>query len=138
MREDNLKLLDRWLKSMAAADFDAARPLMADDVSLHMTGRSPFSGAYWGKDSAVDVLQEMYDVCGGTDEFLGVVDKMASDEHAFARVRKRMSCDGRTLQYTRDEFYTIRGGKIAEAWLTDDEQYDVDQLLGHAAQLVVP
>lgn len=133
MREENLAFLDSWVNAASRNDYEALRELMADDIELHLGGQNPFSGTYRGKDDVVDVMRRIDAVTGASDRFLGLVDKMASDDHAYVRVRKSIAGGGRTLDYTRNAFYTIEGGMMREVRLIDDEQYEMDALLSEVA-----
>lgn len=137
MREENLRRLDEWLSAMSSSNYYAARPLMAENITLHLTGRNPFSGTYRGKDDVVDALRRIDAVTRGTDEFVEIVDKMASDDHAMVRARKRIKGGGKILEYTRTAFLTIEGGEFKEVWLVDDQQYEMDELLERATALAM-
>lgn len=123
----NVALLRSGYAAFASGDLAILDALFADDVVWHVAGRSPLAGVYKGKEQLFGgFFGALAERSGGT--FTVDVDHIvADDEHAVAVVGHQASHLGRTLA-TRDvDTFTIRDGRIVEAWSTSFDPYESDE-----------
>ena len=112
---------DAWQRGDVTAIFDRYH----DDFVLHYFGRSPLAGEHRGKAVCLDVLAKVQELTNR--KLVEIHDMLASDDHAVILARERFERDGRTLDVNRTFVYHVRDGKLAEAWIYDDDQRAVDE-----------
>jgi ketosteroid isomerase-like protein len=122
----NAALLRKGYAAFGSGDMATVDALFADDVVWHVAGRSPIAGEHKGKEQVFGTFfAALGERSGGT--FTIELDYIVADDaHAVAMVRHSASHGGRTLA-TRDvDVYTIRDGRIVEAWSTGFDPYEND------------
>ena len=101
---------------------------MADDIVVHMPGRSALAGDFKGKDQFVEVFQRFME--RAPEYSFEPHAYLADDEHGVILQRSHYRRGDETLD-TNDTFVAhFRDGKIAEMWLSTDDPYGVDAFLG--------
>jgi len=123
-------LMRRYLTAAKAGDFDTAFGFLADDVVLHVPGRSRFAGELRGREAAVEYVKTARALSHGGEVELELVDMLASDERVALVVRERFSRDDGVVEIRRANVYTVRDDEIVEVWIFEANQYEVDELLG--------
>jgi ketosteroid isomerase-like protein len=117
-------VMRRYREAAARGDFEAAFGMFADDIVFRIPGRSPFAGEHTGREAAmayIDAARALHD--GITVE---VVDALVSEERFCLIVVE----DFGDRQIRRANVYRVRGEQIAEVWIFEGDQYEVDALLG--------
>jgi ketosteroid isomerase-like protein len=122
----------RYSEALTAGQAAAALPYYAEDLVLHIPGRSPHAGTFHGQDAVLAYYTRLYRDTDGQLEVLGVDDHLASDDHAVTLVRWRLTRGGRTIDVQRVALYRIADGRIAEIWVHDWDQYAYDELFADA------
>jgi ketosteroid isomerase-like protein len=124
----NEKLLRAADEAMSRGDIDAFMSAHADDVVIHMPGKSSIAGVYKGKDQFADAFQKFME---RTPEYSSEPHAyLADDEHGVILQRTHYKRGNETLD-TNDTFVChFRDGKIAEIWLATDDPYGTDEFLG--------
>ena len=107
-------------------------PFYADDLVLHIPGRSPHAGTFHGQDAVLAYYTRLFRDTDGRLEPLGVEDILASDTRAASLVRWRVERNGRSMDIDRVVIYRIEDGRIAEIWVRDWDQYAYDELFEDA------
>jgi len=133
MTHPNIDLIRRYSAALTAGKASDALPYYADDLVLHIPGRSPHAGTFRGQDAVLAYYTRMFRDTEGRFEPLGVDDILASDTRAASLVRWRVERDGRSIEVDRVVIYRIEDGKIAEIWVRDWDQYAYDELFADAA-----
>lgn len=109
-------------------DVDGFLSYMADDIVVHMPGKSALAGDYKGKDQFVEVFQHFME--RAPEYSFEPHAYLADDEHGVILQRSHYRRGDETLD-TNDTFVAhFRDGKIAEMWLSTDDPYGVDAFLG--------
>lgn len=109
-------------------DVDGFLSYMADDIVVHMPGKSALAGDYKGKDQFVEVFQRFME--RAPEYSFEPHAYLADDEHGVILQRSHYRRGDETLD-TNDTFVAhFRDGKIAEMWLSTDDPYGVDAFLG--------
>jgi hypothetical protein len=125
-REANEAAIRRYCDAWKAGDLATIVDCYHDDLVLHYFGRSPLAGDHRGKTAALTVLARVQQLANR--QLLEIHDVLASDEHAIILARERFERDGRQVESKRVLVYHVRDGKLAEAWIYDDDQRAVDAL----------
>ncbi|HZC03259.1 MAG TPA: nuclear transport factor 2 family protein [Gammaproteobacteria bacterium] len=85
--EDTLRTI---YDAFAKGDVETVMSLLTDDIEYHITGRSPVSGNYSGKEEVLGFFGKLMQLSGGTFR-LEVEDILANDEHGVALTIKAYS-----------------------------------------------
>jgi ketosteroid isomerase-like protein len=126
MAHPNEDLTRRGFDAFAKGDVDTLRELFDQDAVWHVPGRSQLSGDYRGMDTILGLFAKIAELSGGTFR-IDLHDVVANDEHAVGIDVSRGEREGRTLEDRNVLVSHIRNGKIAEAWLLNDDQYAADE-----------
>jgi uncharacterized protein len=127
-----VELMNRYVTAMRSGDRDTGFGYFAEDIVVHIPGRSRFAGSHRGRDAARRYIESAVAVAheGGVE--LELVDMLVSDERVALIVDERFHRDGGSVQIRRANVYRIRGGEIAEIWIFEADQYVVDALFADA------
>ena len=128
MDHPNLDLMQRYSAALSAGQAADALPFYAEDLVLHIPGRSPHAGTYHGQDAVLAYYTRMFQDTDGQFENLGVEDILVSDTRAASLVHWRVRRGDRTIDIDRVVVYRIQDGRIAEIWVRDWDQYAYDEL----------
>ena len=111
-----------------ANDAEGFMSHFADDVVVHMSGKSSLAGTFRGKAEFADVFQRFTE--RSPDYTFEAHAYFADDEHGVSLQRSHYGRGDRTVD-TNDVFVChFRDGKVTEMWLTTDDPYAVDDFLG--------
>jgi ketosteroid isomerase-like protein len=125
--------LDHMHEYIAAArrgDWETGAAFFADDIRIHIPGRSALAGEHRGRDVARRYIETARALSRGHDVEIEVEDMLASDERVAVLVRERFHTDGEPVDIRRCNVYRWRDGEIAEIWIFEADQYAVDALFG--------
>ncbi len=128
----NIELMRRYSAALQAGQAATALPFYAEDLVVHIPGRSPHAGTFRGQDAVLAYYTRVFRDTDGRLEVLGVDDFLASDDHAATLVRWRLTRGDRSIDVDRVVVYRIVDGKIAELWVRDWDQYAYDDLFADA------
>jgi ketosteroid isomerase-like protein len=133
MTHPNIEFMRRYSETLTAGKAADVLPFFAEDLVLHIPGRSPHAGTFRGQDAVLSYYTRVFRDTAGAFQPLGVDDILASDTHAASLVRWKVERSGRELLIDRVVIYRIENGKIAEIWVRDWDQYAYDDLFADAA-----
>jgi ketosteroid isomerase-like protein len=126
------EVIGEYLAAMERGDREAAVALYADDVVMHVPGRSRFAGARRGRPAVLAYLQAAVELAvGGVDVQLVDVLADGGDRVALLLRERLVGADGE-LVLRRANVYTVRDGRIAEIRIFEHDQYAVDAYLENA------
>ena len=118
-----------YLAAAKRGDWETAFGFFAEDIALHIPGRSAFAGDLQGKNVAVNYIQAIRDhYRDGTIE-LELIDMLVSEDRVALLVREVFHGEGATTQIRRANVYRVDGGEIVEISIFEGDQYLVDELL---------
>jgi hypothetical protein len=123
------ELMSNHLAAAKRGDWDTAFGYFAEDIELHIPGRSAVAGHRRGRPAAVDYIQSVRDHYRDGGIELELIDMLASDERVALIVRERFHGDGPPLEIRRANVYRVRGDEIVEIRIFEADQYVVDELL---------
>ena len=118
-----------YLAAAKRGDWDTAFGFLADDLLIHIPGRSAFAGQRLGKDAAVGYIQNVRSRYPDGGIELEVIDMLCSDERVVLLVRERFHGEGPPVEIRRANVYRVKGGKVVEVSIFEADQYAVDELL---------
>ena len=122
-----LDVLRRYLALAQAGDWEAAFGLYADDIEMHVPGRSKWAGTLRGVAAARAYIDEARSRAGAVE--IDLVDMLAGSERVAVILRERFVRDGDTVDIRRVNVYTVRGGRITEIWIYDHDGEAIDALM---------
>lgn len=126
MANRNVEIIRRAYEAFDRADLETIQQTFADDVVLHVGGRSPISGQYKGRDDVLGFLGQVVSLSNGTFK-VAPHDILGSDDHVVALSRATGQREGKTLDVANVEVYHLAGGKISEAWFMSADDYAEDE-----------
>ena len=118
--EDTLRTV---YNAFAKGDVATVMGLLTDDVKYHISGRSPVSGDYSGKDEVLGFFGKLMQLSGGTFE-LKVLDILANDEHGVTLTMERGQREGKTLENRAVHVWDMQDGKCAQFRGYNEEPWD--------------
>jgi ketosteroid isomerase-like protein len=124
----NEKLLRDADEAQLAGDVDTFVGFHAEDVIVHIPGKSSFAGVYKGRDQFLELFGRFLE---RTPEYTFEPHAyFADDEHGVILQRSHYKRGDQTLD-SNDVFVChFRDGKISEFWLTSENSDEVDAFLG--------
>jgi len=123
-----LDVMRRYLEAVQRGDWETGFGFFADDVVLHVPGRSSLAGEHRGRAAAEGYLQAALARSHGAQVEVELVDMLASKERVALIVRETFSRPGTAVEIRRANVYRLRGEQIAEVWIFEANQYEVDEL----------
>lgn len=123
------EVIERYLAAMEHGDREAALALYADDVVMHVPGRSAFAGERRGREAVLAYLRAAMELAVGSIE-RELIDVLAGEGDRVALLlRERLRGARGELVMRRANVYTVRDGRIAEIRIYEHDQYAVDAYL---------
>jgi uncharacterized protein len=123
------EVIGEYLAAMERGDREAAVALYADDVVMHVPGRSPFAGERRGREAVLAYLRAAVERAVGGIE-VELVDLLAGGGDRVALLlRERLRGARGELILRRANVYTVRDGRISEIRIFEHDQYAVDAYL---------
>ena len=132
MVHPNIEFMRRYAAALQAGQAAEALPFYAEDLVLHIPGKSAHAGTFHGQDAVLAYYTRVFRDTDGAFEPLGVDDILASDTHAATLVRWRVRRGDRTLDIDRVVIYRIENERIAEIWVRDWDQAAYDEMFADA------
>ena len=123
------ELMTDYLAAAKRGDWDTAFGFLADDLLIHIPGRSAFAGQRFGKAAAVDYIQSIRERYRGGAIELELIDMLCSEERVVLLVRERFHGDGEPIEIRRANVYRVEDDKVVEVSIFEADQYVVDELL---------
>jgi ketosteroid isomerase-like protein len=123
------ELMTDYLAAAKRGDWETAFGFLADDLLIHIPGRSAFAGQRFGKAAAVDYIQSVRGRYRDGAIELELIDMLCSDERVMLLVRERFHGDGAPIEIRRANVYRVEDEKVVEVSIFEADQYVVDELL---------
>jgi ketosteroid isomerase-like protein len=118
----------RYLDAARRGDWQTASGFFAEDIVLHIPGRSSFAGDHRGRDVAVAYIEDARARSRDAEVELELIDMLAGEERVALIVRETFRLDGRVVEIRRANVYRVRGEQIVEISIFEADQYAVDEL----------
>lgn len=123
------ELMTEYLGAAKRGDWDTAFGYFAEDIAIHIPGRSAFAGDPRGRDAAVGYIQAIRDHYRDGKIELELIDMLVSDERVALLVREMFHGEGPPVEIRRANVYRVQGDEIVEISIFEADQYAVDELL---------
>lgn len=124
----NEKVLREADEAMLRGDNEAFIGFYTDDVVVHVPGHSQLAGVYKGKDQFVELFGKFME--RSPEYSFDSHAYFADDEHGVILQRSHYRRGGESLDSNDTFVCHMRDGKIAEFWLSSEDQDAVDAFLG--------
>jgi uncharacterized protein len=129
------EVITDYLAAVQRGDWETAFAYFAEDIAMHIPGRSSLAGDLRGKDEAVRYIQAMRDQYRDGRIEVELVDMLTSDERVALLVRERFHGEGPPVEIRRANVYRVRGDAIVEISIFEADQYAVDEHLHNPMRL---
>ena len=123
-----LDVMRRYLEAVQRGDWETGLAFFADDIVLHVPGRLSLAGEHRGREAAEGYLQAALARAHRDRVEVELVDMLASEERVALIVRESFNRPGADVEIRRANVYRLRGDRIAEVWIFEANQYEVDEL----------
>jgi uncharacterized protein len=124
----NEQLLRDADEAQTRGDVEAFASFYADDVVVHIPGKSSLAGDYKGKDQFMELFERFME---RTPQYsFESHDYLANDEHGIILQRSHYRRGDETLDANDIFVCHFRDGKISEFWFSSDDPYGTDAFLG--------
>jgi ketosteroid isomerase-like protein len=124
------EVMQRYAAAWARGDPEAAFAFYADDVVMHLPGRSAVAGDHHGKSAVVDAIRALLERTDGLPVTVEVLDRLVS-ANAVALVLREVATRGdETLDLRRVNVYRVHDGLITDIAIFEADQYEVDAFFG--------
>ena len=127
-----LDLMQRYLAAARRGDWSTAFSFFAEDIVIHIPGRFRFAGTHRGRDAAKRYIESALAVAHEGRVEVELVDMLASRDRVALIVDERFHRNEGIVEIRRANVYRIRGEEIAEIWIFEANQYEVDALFAGA------
>ena len=123
------ELMTDYLAAAKRGDWETAFGFLADDLLIHIPGRSAFAGQRFGKAAAVDYIQSIRERYRDGAIELELIDMLCSEERVVLLMRERFHVAGEPIEIRRANVYRVEDDKVVEVSIFEADQYVVDELL---------
>jgi ketosteroid isomerase-like protein len=123
------ELMTDYLAAAKRGDWDTAFGFLADDLLIHIPGRSAFAGQRFGKEAVVDYITSIRERYRDGAIELELIDMLCSDERVVLLLRERFHGEGEPIEIRRANVYRVEDEKVVEVSIFEADQYVVDELL---------
>jgi ketosteroid isomerase-like protein len=123
------EVMTDYLAAAKCGDWQTAFGFFAEDIVLHVPGRSALAGDLYGKAAAVNYIQAIRDHYRDGAIELELIDMLVSDDRVALLVREAFHGDGPPTEIRRANVYRIQGDEIVDISIFEHDQYLVDALL---------
>jgi ketosteroid isomerase-like protein len=123
------ELMRRYIDLARAGDWERAFRFFADDVVIHIPGRSPLAGEVRGREAVRRYIEAARALSEGHNVEVEPIDMLASEERVAVLVRERFHRPGGDVEIRRANVYRIEDEHIVEVWIFEHDQYAVDELM---------
>lgn len=121
----NVTVIRRFLTALDDSDQQAARALLADEVSCVVAGRSPIAGTHTGPDEVLTVDATLRRLSDGTLRH-HVLIWLAAGPHAHAVARQSATRRGVQASFDRAFVFTLADERITDVHVYTDDLYAFD------------
>jgi ketosteroid isomerase-like protein len=124
----NEKLLRDSDEAQMRGDIDGFAAAFADDVIVHIPGRSSLAGDYKGKDQFLELFQRFLE--RAPEYSFEPHAYFADDEHGISLQRSHYKRGDQTLDSNDTFVCHFRDGKVSEFWFLSEDAYAADEFIG--------
>ena len=124
------EVMQRYALAWGRGEPEMAFAFYAEDVVMHLPGRSQLAGVHKGKAAVVAAIRALLARTDGTAVTVEVHDRLASETGVALLLHEVVSRGEETLDLRRVNVYRVREGKITDIDIFEANQYDVDEFFG--------
>jgi ketosteroid isomerase-like protein len=105
------ELMTDYLAAAKRGDWDTAFGYFAEDIVVHIPGRSAFAGDFQGKHVAVGYIRTIRDHYRDDEIELELIDMLVSEERVALLVCERFHGGGPPTEIRRANVYRVQGAR---------------------------
>lgn len=121
----NGRVVGGALQALAQGEIPRFLEELTDDVVWHVGGRNAASGVYQGRDEVLRSFRVLQGMLGGPPR-VTPHDLLATDDHVVVLNNLVAQRRGATYEGNSAFIFHVRGGKISECWVVQEDQYAWD------------
>jgi uncharacterized protein len=127
MAHPNEETLRRSDEAQAKGDVQGMMDMFADDVVVHIGGRSTMAGDYKGKDQLIESYGRFMQSLGES-AVMETHDILANDTHGILLQSFTTESGGQRVKINAVGILHFTNGKVSEAWFIDEDPYTADPI----------
>jgi ketosteroid isomerase-like protein len=122
------KAIETYARAWEKGDIPALLNCYHPDFTLNYFGRNALAGRHRGKAASLRVLGEMRQ---RTDRKLKAISSLlVGGDKAAMITRESLTTKGQSVEVERLYIYTVAGDQLLECWVYDQDQRQLDELIG--------
>ncbi len=125
MAHPNEETLRKADEAQARQDIPGMMEMFADDVVIHIGGRSKMAGDYKGTEQLVETYGRFMQSLGTIVE-MKTHDILANDTHGIMLQTMTAERGGERITINAFAVMHFTNGKVSEAWFLDEDPYSAD------------
>jgi uncharacterized protein len=122
MTHPNEEKIKAIYADMGAGSLRLVQDFMADGIKWTITGTSPVSGTYTGKEEVIGFYTRMLELYQGTFK-IEIRDVLANDESGVVLATESATVGGETLEFTSVHLWSLSNGKCVSFISYEDDDY---------------
>jgi len=125
MAHTNEETLKGAVAAQEQGDIQGMVGMFADDVVVHVGGKSFIAGDYKGKDGVIESYGKFMGSLGEITK-METHDLLANDTHGIMLQTIEASRGGKSITINGVAILHFTNGKVSEAWFLDEDPYTAD------------
>jgi len=120
--------IDTYARAWEQGDIPALLASYHADLTLNWFGRNALAGRHVGKAASIQALGAMRQ---RTDRQLKAIQStMVAGDQAVMVTRETLAAKGQVVEVERLYLYTVANGQLRECWVYDQDQRQLDDIIG--------
>jgi ketosteroid isomerase-like protein len=123
---ENAALVRSAYEAFSRGDMAAVAATFAPDIKWHANGRSALAGTFESIDGVLAYFGQLHSETDGTFR-VEIHDLLSSDGHVVVLGRGIGDRKGKHLEGNYCHVFHMRGGRVTEAWVVNEDPYAQDE-----------
>jgi ketosteroid isomerase-like protein len=124
---DASEVMSGYAAAWEAGDVERAWTFYAEDVVMHLPGRSSLAGDHRGRSAVIAAIRALLDRTDDSTAAVEVVDRLVSGDRVAMVLREVVARGDARLELRRVNIYRIEAGKIVDIDIYEANQYELDE-----------
>jgi ketosteroid isomerase-like protein len=122
MAHGNETLIRAVYDDILSGSLDMVGNLLSDDITWQVTGSSPVSGTYSGRQEVFGFFATVMELYGGTFR-IQLRSVLANDDYCVVLAEESGVVDGESLEFSSVHLWSLRNGKCTTFMSYEDDSY---------------
>jgi uncharacterized protein len=123
------ELMREYIGAARSGEWGKAYGFFADDVVFHVPGRSKWAGHHRGRDKAIAYIENARAIADAGEVRVELDAMLEGEDRVGLMVREVFDRPEGPVEILRTNVYRVEGDRIVEAWIFEQNQHEVDELL---------